>query len=67
MTNTIFTGLTPAYGDAVGDGAWVGTMTFSVESNLSAPAASNVSAVTGHGDRLVEPKPYLSDHRYPGK
>ena len=47
LVNTLFSGLRPAYGAAVADGAWVGTMTFSIKSNLIAPMTSNVSPLTG--------------------
>jgi parallel beta-helix repeat protein len=47
LANTLFSGLDPAYGAAIMDGAWTGTMTFSIESNLIAPSTSNVSGVTG--------------------
>jgi hypothetical protein len=47
LANARFSGLTPAYGAAVADGAWTGTMTFSIESNLVDLAHSNINSVTG--------------------
>jgi hypothetical protein len=47
LVDSVFDGFTPAYGAAIADGARTGTMTFSVESNLVAPAQGNISPATG--------------------
>jgi hypothetical protein len=49
LSNVLFSGLAPAMGVAIPDGAWVGEMSFSLQSNIMAGAASvsNVDALTG--------------------
>jgi hypothetical protein len=57
LANVLFSGLTPAYGAAITDGAWTGTMTFSIESNLVTVMTSNVSPLTGQPPKCVAGAP----------
>jgi len=53
LADMLFSGLMPAYAAAVADGALIGTMTFSIESNLVNPANSNIDPITGQPPACV--------------
>jgi len=60
LADILFSGLKPAYGAAIADGAWTGTMAFSIKSNLTAPLTSNVNLLTGQPFKCAADAPTLN-------